>query len=157
MHARIAVIALAACGAGKPTMDNKQIVRRLFEDGFNHQRADVIESLVAPDYVDAAGERGPAALTQVMVRLHGAFPDLAYTVEELVAEGDRVAVRWTWKGTHQGAFRTVAPTRRAVTNSGAAIFQLRDGRIVGSALQTDRLGFLQAIGVVPPDGELFQR
>jgi predicted ester cyclase len=90
-----------------------------------------------------------------MTRLRGAFPDLHYTVEDVVADGDRVAVRWHWTGTHQGAFRGIAATQRAVTNNGLAIFRLRDGRIVAATLETDRLGFLQAIGVVPGPEILF--
>jgi len=135
--------------------DNKQIIQRLFEDGFNRDDAALIDALVAPEYVDAAGERGPGALRQVMARLRGAFPDLHYTIDDLIAEGDRVAVSWSWSGTHQGAFRGIAPTRRSVTNAGLAIFRLRDGRIVGSVLHTDRLGFLQALDVVAPTDRLF--
>lgn len=134
---------------------NSVAVRRLFEQGFNRDRRDVVAELVSPDYVDATGGRGPAAFDQVMTRLRGAFPDLQYTVEDVVAERDRVAVRWHWKGTHQGAFRGIAPTERVVTNNGLAIFQLREGRIVAAVLETDRLGFLQAIGAVPGPAVLF--
>jgi steroid delta-isomerase-like uncharacterized protein len=123
---------------------NKQVVRQLFEDGFN--RGAAIDALVAD----------PKPFEQVMVRLRGAFPDIHYTIEEVVAEGDRVAVRWQWTGKHEGVFRGVAPTHRTVTNRGMAVFQLQDGRITASALETDRLGFLQAIGVVPPDDQLFR-
>jgi len=134
---------------------NKTIVRSLFEDGFNRDQADVVAQLVSTDYVDGTGERGPGAFKQVMVRLRSAFPDLKYAVDDLLAEGDRVAVRWHWTGTHQGVFRGIAPTHRAVTNNGAAIFTVRGGKIVAAALETDRLGFLQGIGVVPGNEILF--
>jgi steroid delta-isomerase-like uncharacterized protein len=137
-------------------MTNHDTIRRLFEEGFNHGNAATFDELVAADYVDAAGNRGPAALQQVMTRLRGAFPDIEYTVDDLLGEGDRVAVRWHWTGTHRGAFRGVAPTERSVRNTGTAIFRLRDGKVVGAALETDRLGFLQGIGVVPPDEALFR-
>ncbi|HEX6765989.1 MAG TPA: ester cyclase, partial [Polyangiaceae bacterium] len=114
--------------------ENKQIVRRLFEDGFNRERSDVIDRLVAAEYVDGTGERGPNAFQQVMSRLRGAFPDIQYTVEDILAEGDRVAIRWHWSGTHRGLFRGIAPTERALTNNGTAIFTLRGGRIVAAAL-----------------------
>jgi steroid delta-isomerase-like uncharacterized protein len=135
---------------------NKEIVRSLFEDGFNRDRTDLVERLVAAEYVDAAGERGPAAFRQVMTRLRGAFPDLHYTVDDLLAEGDQVAVRWHWTGTHQGPFRGLPPTHRSLTNTGAAIFRVRGGQVVSAALETDRLGFLQSIGVVPPNELLFK-
>lgn len=136
---------------------NKDLVRRLFEDGFNRDQGAVVEQLVAAEYVDAAGERGPNAFKQVMVRLRAAFPDLTYTIDEILGEGDAVAVRWHWTGTHRGPFRGVPPTERSLTNNGSAIFRVRDGQIVAAALETDRLGFLQCIGVVPPTETLFKR
>ena len=135
---------------------NKNVVRRLFEDGLNRDQALVFEQLVAADYVDASGERGPNAFKQVMSRLRTAFPDLTYTIEQLFGEGDEVAVRWHWTGTHRGPFRGVAPTERSITNTGAAIFRVRNGQVVAAALETDRLGFLQSIGVVPPNEVLFK-
>jgi predicted ester cyclase len=139
-----------------PTHDrNKTAVRRLFEDGFNHQRSDVLEEVVAPEYVDAFGEHGATAFKKVIAGLRAGFPDIAYTVEELVAEDDAVAVRWHWTGTHRGVFRGIAPTERHVTNNGLAIFHLRSGKVVAATLETDRLGFLQGIGVVPPNEALF--
>ena len=135
---------------------NKQVVTRLFEDGFNRNDSAAIDGLVSADYADASGERGPAALRQVMTRLHGAFPDIHYTIDSVVAEGDEVAIRWQWSGTHRGVFRGVAPTARAVTNNGIGIFRLRDGKIVAASLETDRLGFLQAIGLLPSTDALFK-
>jgi len=136
---------------------NKDVVRRLFEDGFNRDQGAVIEQLVGAEYVDAAGERGPNAFKQVMTRLRTAFPDLVYTIEDILGEGDEVAVRWHWTGTHRGPFRGVPPTERSVTNSGTAIFRVRDSQIVAATLETDRLGFLQNIGVVPPNEMLFKQ
>src|SRR5262249_18967502 len=117
---------------------NKQIVRRLFEEAFNHERLAVLDELVATEYADATGARGPGAFREVIGRLRGAFPDLRYTIDDVVAEGDRVAVRWHWSGTHQGTFRGVPPTYRSITNNGAAIFQGADAQIVAPALETDR-------------------
>jgi len=137
------------------TDENKRTVRRLFEEGFNTERRDVIGQIVAAEYVDAAGERGPGAFEQVIARLRSAFPDIHYTIEGILAEGDEVAVRWHWSGTHRGLFRGIAPTGRSLTNGGAAIFRVHGGKIVGAALETDRLGFLQSIGVVPGSDVLF--
>jgi steroid delta-isomerase-like uncharacterized protein len=139
-----------------PHTQNKVLVRRLFEEGMNRAQGAVFEQLVGPEYVDATGERGPNAFKQVMSRLHTAFPDLTYVIDDILGEGDEVAVRWHWTGTHRGAFRGVPPTERSVTNTGTAIFRVRDGKIIAAALETDRLGFLQSIGVVPPNELLFQ-
>lgn len=135
---------------------NKQIARRLFEEGMNRERADVIDELIAAEYVDAAGERGPAAFKQVMTRLRGAFPDLHYTIDDVLGEGDKVAIRWHWSGTHRGSFRGIAPTGRELTNNGIAIFRLEAGKVVAAALETDRLGFLQSIDIVPATDVLFR-
>jgi predicted ester cyclase len=62
-----------------------------------------------------------------------------------------VAVRWTWRGTHTGTFRGFAPSQKSVTNDGITLYQLKEDKIVRAALQTDRLGVLQQIGVLPQD------
>lgn len=139
--------------AAKP---NQDLVRQLFEDGFNRDQGGVIERLIGAEYVDATGERGPNAFKQTMSRLRTAFPDLTYTIDDILGEGNSVAVRWHWTGTHRGPFRGVAPTERSVTNTGTAIFRVLDGQIVAAALETDRLGFLQSIGVVPANELLFK-
>lgn len=137
------------------TVANKRTVRRLFEEGFNRRDYATIDELVDTEYADSSGARGPGAFRQVIDGLSHAFPDIRYTVEDLVAEDDRVAVRWYWSGTHRAPFRGLAPTERSLTNSGVAIFRLRAGKITAATLETDRLGFLQSIGVVPPNEALF--
>jgi predicted ester cyclase len=130
------------------TDQNKQLVERLFET-FNHGDLGIVDTLVGDEYVGAQGDKGPAGFKAVVAGLRAAFPDLHYTLDEVIAEGDRVAVRWHWTGTHQGTFRKFAATGKAVTNTGAGIFRLRGGKIVAAELETDRLGFLEQIGAVP--------
>lgn len=128
---------------------NKRSVGKLFET-FNDGDLAAIDQLVGHEYVGAQGDRGPAGFKVVVVNLRSAFPDLHYTLEDVVAEGDRVAVRWRWTGTHAAPFRAFPPTGKAVTNTGSGIFQLTEGKIVAATLETDRLGFLEQIGAVPP-------
>src|SRR5688500_3116382 len=117
----LACAMLAACKGGpsdpKPRSavlsrpihsQHKQPIRRLFEDGVNRRDLRAIDELVAVEYVDAAGERGPGAFKQVIERLGSAFPDIHYTIDDVIAEDDRVAIRWHWSGTHRGSFRGVA-------------------------------------------------
>src|SRR5688500_18733356 len=96
-----AACALAACSStsassqkeSKPmSTDNARIVRSLFLDAFNTGRADRLAELVSPDFVGPGPERGPAAFAGVMDRLRGSFPDIQYTLKDVVADGDRVAV-----------------------------------------------------------------
>jgi steroid delta-isomerase-like uncharacterized protein len=127
---------------------NKRKVERLF-DTFNHDDLSPLEELVAPDYVAPQGGKGPAGFEAVVVGLRTAFPDLHYSVDEVVAEGDKVAVRWHWTGTHRGPFRAFPASGKSVSNSGTGIFRCKDGKIVAADIETDRLGFLEQIGAVP--------
>jgi len=132
------------------TEENKQLVQRLYET-INGGRLETIDPLIDDAFAGAQGGRGPSAFAAPIRALKQAFPDLHYTVEDLLAEGDRVAVRWKWTGTHQGPFGPYPPSHRKVTNDGMAIFRIKDGKIAASSIQTDRLGFLQEIGVVSKD------
>ena len=128
--------------------ENKRSVAKLF-DTFNHDDLGALDQLVSPEYVGPQGDRGPAGFRAVIAGLHAAFPDIHYTVDDLVAENDRVAARWHWTGTHKAPFRGFSPTGKAISNSGAGIFRCQDGKIVAGAIETDRLGFLEKVGAVP--------
>jgi steroid delta-isomerase-like uncharacterized protein len=156
----LALAVLAACAnpatrsaaMSDPIRDeNRQRIDRLFETCFNHGDLSVLDELVAPDYVGPQGDKGPAGFRGIVTGLRTAFPDIHYTVDDVVAENDRVAVRWHWSGTHKAAFRSFPATGKAFTNTGTGIFRFRDGKIVAAALETDRLGFLQQVGAVPQD------
>jgi predicted ester cyclase len=71
------------------------------------------------------------------------------TVEDLIAEGDRVAVRTRWQATHTGAFRGIPPTGKRITNTSITIYQLADHKLVHAWIETDRLGTLQQMGASP--------
>ena len=131
--------------------DNKQKVDKLFETCFNYGDLALLDELVSPEYVGPQGDRGPAGFRGIVVGLRTAFPDIHYTIDEVVAENDKVAVRWHWTGTHKAAFRTYPATGKSMTNTGTMIVRFKDGRIAGAALETDRLGFLQQVGAIPQD------
>jgi predicted ester cyclase len=123
---------------------NKQIIRSLYEDVLSGHRLEQADELFAPGLPAAADFR--AAVTGLI----DAFPDIRYTVLDLVADDDRVAVRWQWQGTFRAPFRGFAPTQAVVSNTGMAFFACSGGRIAAVELQTDRLGFLQQLGAIPP-------
>lgn len=133
------------------TESNKAVVRRLYDECVNGGRTDLMAELVGPDFSLPDGSRGPAAFAANVAALRQGFPDLRFTIQELVAEGDRVAARWTWTGTHTGTFRGFAASGRRVRDTGIVIYTLAGGRVAGAALETDRLGVLQQIGVLPAD------
>ena len=128
---------------------NEQSIRKLFEY-MNQGQLGRLAEVIADDYVGASSEQGPAGFGAVVERLRKGVPDLHYELEEVVAKGDQVAVRWTWSGTHSGPLNGFAASEKAVKNAGMAFFELRDGKVVGASLETDRLGLLQQIGVLPP-------
>jgi steroid delta-isomerase-like uncharacterized protein len=127
---------------------NKQVIRALYEDVLSGRRP------LPDEWFAPAFPGGAASFLARVGELRQAFPDIQYTVLDLVAEGDRVAVRWQWVGTQREAFRGFAKAQAPVSNVGMAIFAFADGRIAGVEIQTDRLGFLQQLGVVPTDAAL---
>jgi predicted ester cyclase len=132
------------------TDSNKRLVQQLY-DTLNSGKLDELSRVIGPDYLAADGSRGPQAFGAVIGRLRTAFPDIHYTIDDLVAEGDRVTARWTWRGTFSGQFRDISPTGERVANTGMAIFRVADGKIVSAMMETDRLGFLVAVGKIPHD------
>jgi predicted ester cyclase len=137
------------------TEDNKVAVRRGYEEGFHQRNLAVFDELMAPDYVWHLASmtvqcREPPK--QVISRFLSAFPDGWYTIEDMIAEGDRVVVRHTFRGTHQGDFMGIAPTGKQVTMTEIEIFRVANGRAVENWTNSDDLGLLQQLGVVPSMG-----
>jgi steroid delta-isomerase-like uncharacterized protein len=130
--------------------ENKRKVEMLFESCFSQGKLGLLDQLVASDYTGPQGSKGPDGFRAIVVTLRTGFPDIHYTLDDLVAEGDRVAVRWHWTGTNKGPYRAFPASGKAFTNPGMGIFTFKDGKIVAAALETDRLGFLEQMGVVAP-------
>jgi steroid delta-isomerase-like uncharacterized protein len=114
------------------------------------------DELLAPGYTVHYAGNPPMdrdGFLQFLGALRSAFPDLAVTVEDLLAaEGGEVAVRWTWSGTQQGPFLGIPPTGKAVTGSGIGLFRIANGRIVEDFVQEDTFGLLQQLGAIPAPG-----
>ena len=129
--------------------ESKAIARKLYEACFNTGNFELAKDLISEEFISPNGQKGSAQFIEQIKALRTGFPDIKWTVEDLVAEGDKVVVRSTWKGTHTGPFRNYDITRKAITNSAMAIYQFKDGKIIRSWLETDRLGFLISIDVLP--------
>ena len=128
------------------TVDNRAVVRRFIARVLGGGDFATLNALAAPDCVDHADAPGPAALAQFLVPWRAAFPDLALTIEDLAATGDRVAARWTLRGTHRGAFLGLPPTGRPVAVTGRELYRLADGRIGGRGAAVDTDGLLHQLG-----------
>ena len=113
------------------TEANKALIRAHYDSAANNYKPSVIDRQVAADFVDHdhPGLNGPECAKAQTRLLRAAFPDLAVTIEDLLAEGDLVAVRSTWRGTHQGAFRGVPPIGRRIELSGMAFWRIAGGQI----------------------------
>jgi steroid delta-isomerase-like uncharacterized protein len=129
---------------------NKGLVRRLFEEVLNGGRLMVLDALIAPGYVEnnpAPGQAAGAAGVKARIQsLRSAFPDLRYVLEEVVGEGEIVAVRYHWGGTHRGAFLGIAPTGRKVSVRGMDFYRFAGGRIVEHWDNVDEFGMLSQLG-----------
>ena len=137
----------------------KQTVRRIFEDYVNRGESELLHVLFAEDYAGSqsgAPSTGRDGFAATMGALREGFPDIRYSLLDLIAEGDRVTARWKWQGTHRGVFRgpagTFPPTGKSISNDGMGVFQLQDGKVKRASLISDRLGFLQEIGALPRQG-----
>jgi steroid delta-isomerase-like uncharacterized protein len=128
---------------------NKETVRRLYEEGLNKRNYALMKELFSADYIGPNGEKGPENFEHTIKPLILAFPDMQWKVEDIIQEGDRVAVRHSLKGTHTAPFRGVAPTGKVINNTGMIFFALKDGKIIAAWMETDRLGFNQQLGIVP--------
>lgn len=146
---------LTACSttpqAKGPEMSNREVVRKLYEDCVNNGNLALVPTLVAEDYVGPNDDRGPEGYQKIVTALRSGFPDIHFTIEEILTDGDKVVVRWSWRGTHTGNFRGMAASRKSISDTGIVIYQLRDEKIVHSWLESDRLGVLQQMGVVDPN------
>ncbi len=133
--------------------DNKAILRTYVETIFNQKQVDRAGELVAPDYVDHAALPGQApgleGAKQKWAMYLAGIPDLRVTIEEMVAEGDKVGVRRSYEGTHQGELLGIPPTGKQIRIGGISIFRLAGGKIAEHWEQLDRLALMQQLGVIP--------
>ena len=113
--------------------EGKALVRRMYEEVWNEGRLDVVDDICAPDYrgVGPYGdEHGPDAVKRGVAARRAAFPDIQVTIEDLLVDGDRVAARLTFEGTHQGSFQGIEATGKRVAWSGIWIYRVDAGKFV---------------------------
>ena len=135
------------------TERNKAVVRRFVEEVQNHKDWAVFDELNAPDFVNLSAPPGmPADLEggkMFLAAFVNAFPDSHVTIDDMIAEGDRVATKKTMTGTHLAPLGELPATGRSVTLQFVDIMRVRDGRIVDHWLSMDQLSFMQQLGVIP--------
>jgi steroid delta-isomerase-like uncharacterized protein len=137
------------------TEENKALMRRWIE-AVNQGNLEVFDELCAPDFVyhDASKTmQGLEPYKQVLSMYLTAIPELHITLEDVIAEGDRVVTRQTYRGTQQGNLMGIPPTGKQLTLTGMAITRVASGKVVEQWANNDDLGLLQQLDVVPAMGQ----
>jgi steroid delta-isomerase-like uncharacterized protein len=134
------------------TEQDKALVRR-FTEMVNRGDADALDEVVASDLVDHAAFPGQAGglegYKQSLAMSRVAFPDGWITIEDMIAEGDKVVTRYTSRGTHQGEFLSMPPTGKTVAFTGVVIHRIAGGKIAEEWGTWDQLGLMQQLGAIP--------
>lgn len=134
------------------TENNKLLVRRLYDEVFNRQQPETVAELATPDYVEhdplpGQGD-GRSGLAERVRLLISAFAP-RFEIHDLLADGDRVVVRWTHTGTHVGTFAGIPPTGRSFQISGIDIYRVENAHLAEHWHVVDQLALLQQLGVLP--------
>ena len=138
------------------TEQNKAIVRRVFDEIVNKGRMSAADELLAADYVNhnfPAPAPGAEGFKLVTTMFRTAFPDIVVTLEDELAEGDKVVTRGRFEGTHKGEFMGIPATGRRVSIKYLDIWRLENGKCKENWVQMDLLGLMQQMGVIPAPGQ----
>jgi steroid delta-isomerase-like uncharacterized protein len=130
---------------------NKAHIRRVIEEVYNRGDLAVVDEVAASDLVIHASSqdiRGREEAKQYVTALRAGFPDLRFTIEDQVAEGDQVVTRWSACGTHEGTFEGIPATGRQVRLVGADIDRIVGGKVIECWVHMDELGLMRQLGVV---------
>jgi len=135
------------------TETNKATVRRMLEQLWNERRVELIDEFFTEDIVSHVvgfpSSSGLAETRQGLTMNLNAFPDIKISIDDEIAEGDKVVFNWTSRGTHQGELYGIPATGKQVTNTGMTIYRLENAKIAELWFIGDNLGMMQQLGVVP--------
>jgi steroid delta-isomerase-like uncharacterized protein len=135
------------------TERNKVTARRYVEEWMRGGPLDLVDELVAPDYVSNGPSGTPGGgrheLKALLATLRGGLSDLTVSAEQIVAEGDLVATRWVARGRHTGDLLGAPATGKEITTTAIVIDRYQDGKIVERWANQDDLGFLRQLGILP--------
>lgn len=132
---------------------NKETLLAFVEEVINQGRFERMSDLVLEDFVELdplpGQQQGRQGLKDVLVAFRTGYPDLHWSIEEMITEGDKVVTRFTWTGTHRGPFLGIPATGRSVAVKGVVIDRLEEGKMADSRILMDTLGLMQQLGVIP--------
>lgn len=145
---------------------NKAIVRRFIEELWNNRKLDVADAIFAADCVThqlrsgaepVSAPRSPDLVKKHVTEWLVGFPDLRFTIEQMIAEADQVAARTVMQGTHTGVWLGVAPTGRHVSIRMTTVHRIANGKIAEDWVLVESLGFFQQLGLIPPTQEIIAK
>jgi steroid delta-isomerase-like uncharacterized protein len=137
--------------------ENKALVRRWIEEGFNRQNLAVVDELVAEQFSVNGQTIGRDGLRMSMSRHLMGFPDLHVTIDDILAEGSKVGVWYTVEGTHQGEFEGIPATGKRVKWSGFDLLTVEHGKITEARFLSDFFGLMTQLGAKPQSPEVAPR
>jgi len=139
-----------------PEQENIAVLGRFIEQVINQGHLDAADEIVEENFVELdplPGQRqGREGLKEVIGMMRAGFPDIHWVADETIAAGEKVVTRFTWTGTHRGAFLGIPATGKNVTVKGVVIDRLSGGKMADSRILMDTLGMMQQLGVVPTPG-----
>ena len=138
--------------------ENKAIVRRLYGEVWNGRRLEVVNEIISPSHAlhdnnTPGSSIGPEAYKRTVTRFLTGFPDLCFSIEDVVAEEEKLAVSWNFSGTHKGKYMGISATNTKVSVDGITIHHIVNGKIMDSYVSWDALGMMQQLGAVPATGK----
>ena len=137
------------------TDTNKAVSRRFLEEVFGEGKLNVLDEIIAQDHVNSGPgtppglPAGPEGSKQLVTMYRNAFPDVHFTIDDQIAEGDKVWTRWTGHGTHTGELLGIPATGKSATVTGIGVDRIVNGKIVESWGIFDQFGMMQQLGVIP--------
>ena len=131
---------------------NKELVRRFYKEVYVNWNMTLADQVLSPQFTShdwpEGGPTGPQAFRAYYSAIRSALPNARYEVDDLIAEGDKVVVRWRLLGTHEGAFRGIAPTGQPITLKGIAIYRVEGGKLMERWVVSDLYGALEESGAL---------
>ena len=135
--------------------ENKAIVRRLIEEGWANP--DILDEIIADDIVYPNEIHGLDAYKQTCSKWFAGFPDSRFSVEGIIAEGDKVVARWKWSGTHTGEWVGIPPTNKEASCGGTFTFRIAGGKVVEQWSHWSAFRLYVQLGLIPPWEEFVEQ
>jgi steroid delta-isomerase-like uncharacterized protein len=135
------------------SMENKAVIRRLYQEVWNERKLEVVDELLSAshalqDPVVSGSQVGPELYKRRVMEMTTGFPDLCFTIEDTIAEGEKFVTCWTISGTHQKEYMGIAATGKKISLEGITIHHIRKGKILDSYARWDVLGLMRQLGVI---------